>query len=238
MRLRSELPHSLWLVDRHNPKYHGIASGWITTAITVSNMEKCINNHRKHSVLDLSLWILFYKISKKTLQFKVGWQSFWKGNNLTGALIGTVGWLASRQKKKGSLSHACILWCHNINVINLSRKLMTSGVSMLHPKCLFIQNQQSHTLHNDFPGVWKKQGLNLIFLFSFFTSSTSITFCMFKGKIMNTFKSVHCYPCLNDYRTSPHSVMASFHPAFKMWSNNTLYKLVHFRQTFALKVIS
>lgn len=118
MRLRSELPHSLWLVDRHNPKYHGIASGWITTAITVSNMEKCINNHRKHSVLDLSLWILFYKISKKTLQFKVGWQSFWKGNNLTGALIGTVGWLASRQKKKGSLSHACILWCHNINVIN------------------------------------------------------------------------------------------------------------------------
>lgn len=73
--------HSLWLVYK---------SGWLTT-ITEHSTEKWIN-YRRYSVLDLSSWISFYKkmFTKRTLDFKAGLQSFWKGYDYTRAdAVGT-----------------------------------------------------------------------------------------------------------------------------------------------------
>ncbi len=53
---------SLWLINRLDARHHGIANGWLTTAIAIFNTEKLINDH---SVLDLSLWLYFTKSPKR-----------------------------------------------------------------------------------------------------------------------------------------------------------------------------
>lgn len=72
----------LWLADKSGtrvgwqtqPRNHGISRGRLTTmpttTITVFITEKWLDNHRRHSVSNLWLWIYLTKSSKRQLQFK------------------------------------------------------------------------------------------------------------------------------------------------------------------------
>lgn len=61
--------HSLLVGRQTQPKHHEIANGQLTTMLTITFQHgKWINNPR-HSVSD-DTYVLFYKVSKQTLQFK------------------------------------------------------------------------------------------------------------------------------------------------------------------------
>lgn len=61
------------------PHASSSSCGWLktmlTATITAFDHKMWINDHIRHSWLDLSLLDLYYKVSKKTLEFKAGFQS-------------------------------------------------------------------------------------------------------------------------------------------------------------------
>lgn len=94
-------------IDRSNnildPRHHGIARGRLTTTITVFHME---NGQVITKMFSVGFIMMYYDVSKETLQFKAKLQISSKGYGCTEALISVTLSFWTKKKKKVTPKHA------------------------------------------------------------------------------------------------------------------------------------